>query len=42
MKRQYEAPDMLFKFYLQNESVAVVSGDPDLDNKDNWIEVPLG
>jgi|GEM_PF-3131508 len=42
MKRYYEAPDLDIMQYQPNECLAVISGDPDLDNKDNWIEVPLG
>lgn len=41
MKRLYEAPEMDIKEYRQTELLSV-SGDPDLDNKDHWIEVPLG
>ncbi len=41
MKRLYEAPEMDIKDYLQREPLSIIS-DPDLDNKDHWIEVPLG
>ncbi len=41
MKRSYDVPQIDIREYLQNESLSAIST-PDLDNTDNWIEVPLG